>query len=97
MRMRGEDSHASIAIDLADAYQGATRQITLRLPGGGLGGARERTLDVTIPKGVTAGRQLRLSGQGQAGSGGAPAGDLYLEIGFNPDPFYQVEGRDVFV
>jgi curved DNA-binding protein len=91
MRMRGEDSHASIAIDLADAYRGATRSLSLRVPGG-----RERTLDVTIPKGVTAGQQLRLAGQGQPGSGGAPAGDLYLEIQFQSDPFYQVEGRDVF-
>ncbi|HEV7814388.1 MAG TPA: DnaJ C-terminal domain-containing protein [Janthinobacterium sp.] len=97
-QMRGEDSHATIVIDLADAYQGATRSISLRVPQVDAQGrviTQERTLSVTIPKGVTAGQQLRLSGQGQPGSGGAPAGDLYLEIQFRPDPRYRVDGRDV--
>ena len=97
---RGEDSHASITIDLADAYQGATRTISLRVSEPDAQGrmiTRERTLDVTIPKGVTAGQQLRLSGQGQPGSGGAPSGDLYMEIGFRPDARFRVEGRDVTV
>ncbi|MEC5162780.1 MULTISPECIES: DnaJ C-terminal domain-containing protein [unclassified Janthinobacterium] len=96
---RGEDSHASIVIDLADSYRGATRTITLRAPEADARGrvvTRERNLDVSIPKGVTEGQQLRLSGQGQPGRGGAAAGDLYLEIHFKPDPRYRVEGRDVF-
>ncbi|MBJ7311736.1 DnaJ C-terminal domain-containing protein [Rugamonas sp. CCM 8940] len=94
---RGEDSHASVVIDLADSYHGATRTIKLRIPendGYGRVVTRERTLDVNIPKGVTAGQQLRLSGQGQ--SGGAGPGDLYLELQFSSDPRYRVEGRDVF-
>lgn len=98
--MRGEDSHASIVIDLADAYHGATRTIALRVTEPDAQGrlvTRERTLDVTIPKGVSAGQQLRLSGQGQPGSGGAPNGDLYMEIQFRPDARYRVEGRDVTV
>lgn len=96
---RGEDSHASIAIDLADAYHGASRTITLRVPEHDAQGrvvTRERTLNVSIPKGVTAGQQLRLGGQGQPGGGGGPAGDLYLEIQFTPDARYRVDGRDVF-
>jgi curved DNA-binding protein len=98
-RMQGEDSHASIAIDLADAYHGATRQISLRVPqtdAQGRVSTKERTLHVTIPKGVMAGQQLRLGGQGQAGSGGGPAGDLYLEIQFTPHQRYRIEGRDVY-
>ncbi|CDG84729.1 DnaJ C-terminal domain-containing protein [Janthinobacterium agaricidamnosum] len=98
-QMRGDDSHASIDIELADAYRGATRGISLRMPQADAQGrltTRERTLDINIPAGVTEGQQLRLSGQGQPGSGGAPAGDLYLEIRFRPDSRYRVEGRDVF-
>ncbi|MET3134698.1 curved DNA-binding protein [Oxalobacteraceae bacterium GrIS 1.11] len=98
-KMRGEDSHAAIAVDLADAYGGASRTITLRVPEADAHGrvvTRERTLNVSIPKGVMAGQQLRLSGQGHPGTGGGPAGDLYLEIQFKPDPRYRVEGRDVF-
>jgi len=98
-QMRGEDSHAAIVIDLADAYRGATRTISMRVPEADAQGrviTRERTLDVTIPKGVTAGQQLRLSGQGQPGTGGGGAGDLYLEIQFRPEPRYRIEGRDVY-
>jgi curved DNA-binding protein len=52
-------------------------------------------LKVSIPKGVTEGQQIRLAGQGSAGMGGGPAGDLFLEIGFRPHRLYQVEGRDI--
>ena len=58
---------------------------------------QERQLDVNIPKGVREGQHLRLSGQGAAGTGGGAAGDLYLEIAFNPHPRYRVDGRDVYV
>ena len=57
----------------------------------------ERKLDVSIPKGIRAGQHLRLAGQGEPGLGEGPAGDLYLEIGFNPDPQFRVDGRDVFL
>ena len=58
---------------------------------------QERTLDVHIPKGIRPGQHLRLAGQGAPGSGGAKAGDLYLEIEFKPHPIYRVEGGDVYV
>jgi curved DNA-binding protein len=89
-QMRGEDIHAAIAIDLRDAYQGATRTISLRA------GQQEKTLSVNIPKGVTPGQQLRLAGQGHPGMGGAAAGDLYLEIQLNHEPRYRVEGASVY-
>lgn len=94
---RGEDSHASITIELADSYHGATRTVSLmqaerdaqdRIV------TRERNLSVNIPKGVTAGQQLRLAGQGQPGAAGP--GDLYLEIQFRANPRYRLDGRDVY-
>ena len=95
--MRGEDIQASMLIDLHDAYHGATRTVSLRVPQrGGHGRGGERTLDVHLPKGVLAGQQLRLAGQGHPGSGNAPAGDLLLEIQFQPDPRYRIEGAHVF-
>ncbi|MES2015758.1 MAG: DnaJ C-terminal domain-containing protein [Pseudomonadota bacterium] len=90
--MRGEDIHAQMVVDLHDAYHGATRSVSLRMAQQG----RATTLEVHIPKGVLAGQQLRLLGQGQPGSGGAAAGDLYLEIQFHPDTHYRVEGAHVF-
>ena len=96
--MQGQDHHAKILIDLADAYRGAQRSISLRMPAldaMGHGVMRERTLDVNIPKGIREGQQLRLAGQGGPGLGEGPAGDLYLEIAFNSHRLYRVDGRDV--
>ncbi len=98
-QLRGDDIHAAITIDLTDAYHGSVRAVTLRVPQHDAQGrvvTRERTVNVNIPKGVLPGQQLRLAGQGHAGSGGAAAGDLFLEIGFHPDPLYRLEGRDVY-
>ncbi len=58
---------------------------------------QERTLDVHIPRGIRPGQHLRLAGQGAPGTGGAKAGDLYLEIEFKPHPRFRVEGVDVYV
>lgn len=95
---RGRDHHARIDIDLADAYAGATRAIQLRsakLDAEGRVQPTERTLEVTIPKGVKEGQLIRLAGYGAPGGEGMPAGDLYLEVHFNPDARWHVEGRDV--
>lgn len=95
---KGDDHHARVLIDLVDAYQGAQRSITLRMPvqdADGRVDLQERTLAVAIPKGIRAGQHLRLSGQGSPGFNGGTAGDLYLEIEFNPHPQFRVDGRDV--
>lgn len=97
---RGEDTHAKVVIDLEDAYQGATRALTLKhteLGADGRPQMRERTLNVQIPKGVRQGQHIRLAGQGGAGVGEGSAGDLYLEVEFRPHSIYHVEGRDVYL
>ncbi len=98
--MRGEDSHAKVFISLEDAYHGATRTITLRQTEMGADGRprlKNRTLNVKIPKGVHQGQHIRLAGQGGVGVGQGKAGDLYLEVEFEPHPFYRVEGRDLYL
>ena len=99
-RMRGQDHHAKVAIALEDAYFGAQRTITLRVPVADEQGRirlQQRHLDVRIPKGVREGQQLRLAGQGGAGFGGGPPGDLYLEVSFEPHAQFRLDGRDVYV
>jgi len=99
-RARGEDHHARILIDLEDAFHGANRTITLRVPEVDAQGhlhTRERSLKVHIPRGIRQGQRIRLAGQGAPGIGGAPAGDLYLEVEFKPHPFYRIEGRDLYL
>lgn len=98
-RARGQDNHAKVEIDLKDAYQGAQRSISLRMPvidNKGQVTTQDRTLDINIPKGIREGQHLRLSGQGVPGLGQGSAGDLYLEIVFRPHPHYRVDGRDVY-
>ena len=98
-RARGEDHHAKILLDLEVAYRGGKRAITLRVPrqdARGRVALADHTLNVRIPKGVHAGQVIRLAGQGAPGVGGAPAGDLYLEVHFEPHPRYRVEDRDVY-
>ena len=97
-QMRGGDHHARISIDLADAYHGASRPLALResrLDEAGNVVSAERVLDVRIPKGVKQGQSIRLRGQGSPGLNGGAAGDLYLEIEFEPDARYRIEERDV--
>lgn len=95
---RGEDHHAKVLLDLEDAFTGATRQISLRAPRSDVQGRltlETRTLNVKIPQGVHAGQIIRLAGQGSPGGGGAPPGDLLLEVRFRPHPRYRVQGRDL--
>ena len=97
-QMRGEDHHARIELDLIDAYRGAERSITLRgakVDEQGHVVPQERTLQVSIPKGVKEGQMIRLAGQGSPGFNGGPAGDLFLEVHFQPDARWRIEGRDV--
>jgi curved DNA-binding protein len=97
---RGEDHHARILIDLRDALEGATRTISLRVPTVDDAGhvvLRDRTLNVTIPKGITQGQQLRIKGQGAPGLGRGAAGDLFLEVQLRKDPRYRVLGRDLYL
>lgn len=97
---RGEDSHAKVLIDLDDAYQGATRSLTLKTTELGPDGrphVQERSLNVRVPKGVHQGQNIRLAKQGSPGIGKGEAGDLYLEVEFRPHPFYKIEGKDVYL
>ncbi|MBQ0724611.1 MAG: DnaJ domain-containing protein [Cycloclasticus sp.] len=97
---RGQDHHAKVSIELIDAYQGATRSITLSSPELDQNGhlvTKQRTLNVKIPKGVKQGQRIRLAGQGGVGYGQGKKGDLYLEIEFKADPVYRVDGHDVYL
>ncbi|MCB1506923.1 MAG: DnaJ domain-containing protein [Hyphomicrobiaceae bacterium] len=96
---RGEDHHARIYVDLRDAFEGGKRNVSLRAPEVDADGhvrVRERTLAITLPKGLEEGKSIRLKGQGSPGHGKLPAGDLYLEIYYNPDPLYRLSGKDVY-
>jgi curved DNA-binding protein len=97
---QGEDRHAKVVINLRDSYTGAKRTISLRVPEETAEGGvttKGRSLNLTIPKGVREGQSIRLAGQGGPGIGKGQAGDLYLEVHFEPDPVFRVEGKDVYL
>jgi curved DNA-binding protein len=50
-----------------------------------------------VPKGILPGQTIRLAGQGASAGGEGPAGDLYIEVEFQPHPLYRVDGRDLYL
>jgi len=56
----------------------------------------ERSLSVNIPAGIEDGTRIRLSGEGEAGVRGGPAGDLYIFLSVKPHEFYQRDGADLY-
>ena len=57
---------------------------------------QERALSVSIPAGIEDGTRIRLSGEGEAGFRGSPAGDLYIFISVKPHEFFQRDGADLY-
>ncbi|TVR90754.1 MAG: molecular chaperone DnaJ [Spirochaetaceae bacterium] len=57
---------------------------------------KQRTLKVTIPPGMDHGKRINLSGQGDAGPNGGPAGDLYVFVHVEPHEYFERDGYDVY-
>ncbi|MCX8602122.1 MULTISPECIES: molecular chaperone DnaJ [unclassified Gilliamella] len=56
---------------------------------------KTKTLSVTIPAGVDTGNRIRLSGEGEAGLNGAPAGDLYVQVQVKPHGIFERDGTNL--
>ena len=57
---------------------------------------RHKKLRVSIPAGIDEGHQIRLSGEGEAGPRGGPAGNLYVLIHVTPHPALRRDGTEIF-
>lgn len=55
----------------------------------------QRELSVDIPKGIASGQRLRIAGEGDSGTHGAPRGDLYLHVDVEPHPIFERQGNNV--
>ena len=75
------ETRAKLSVSIRESYEGATRAVNV-------GGKR---LSVKIPKGITTGQVIRLSGQGQQG------GDLLLEVALRPSDGMRDDGKDVHI
>lgn len=87
----GRDVTAELQVSLEDIHSGESRTVELNLAG------EPRSIKVKIPVGAEDGQQIRLRGQGFAGSHGGAPGDLYLKLGIAPHPVFERSGRDVVV
>ncbi|MEY0233059.1 molecular chaperone DnaJ [Providencia manganoxydans] len=56
---------------------------------------RYKTLSVKIPAGVDTGDRVRLSGEGEAGENGAPAGDLFVQVHVLPHNIFERDGNNL--
>ena len=54
-----------------------------------------KTVEVSIPAGIEEGQRIRLSGEGEPGRNGAPAGDLYVVIQIKPHNIFERHGLDL--
>jgi curved DNA-binding protein len=84
---RGTDAEAELELSLEEAARGGRRKIRL---------ADGRDYDVNVPPGVRDGQRIRLAGEGGAGVGGGPPGDLFLRVRIRPDPRFAVDGSDLY-
>ena len=88
VRARGADVAYTLPIEFLDAAKGAKKRVTV---GDG------RTIDLTIPAGVTDRQTLRLKGQGMPGFEGGPPGDAYVEVHIQPHAFFTRKDNNVHV
>ncbi|MCX6551445.1 MAG: DnaJ domain-containing protein [Acidobacteria bacterium] len=88
---RGRDIEHGLELTLEEAFHGATRRLAIKHDG------HTRSVDVRIPAGVNDGSRVRASGEGEHGTGGASAGDLYLRVHIQPHPRFERRDRDLYV
>jgi curved DNA-binding protein len=88
---RGQDIEGDAEIRLEDAYSGSALTVDLSSTDG------PRRVEVRIPPGIHDGARVRASGQGGAGRGGGPSGDLFIRVHIRPHPVFTRSGSDLGV
>jgi len=87
--LKGRDIEHEVELTLEEAFHGATRRISIKQ------GGHARSVDVRIPAGVKDGSRVRAAGEGESGSNGGTAGDLYLRVKLRPHAVFERDGNDL--
>lgn len=90
---KGQDMNVTLNITFDEAFQGAEKLVTVRIPGK----SEKETLTVKIPAGAVDGGRLRFKGKGGLGENGGAAGDLLITTKIDEHPYYTRNGADVQV
>jgi curved DNA-binding protein len=99
-RMPGQDYEVSAHLGVEEVARGTELDIPLavtEMSGDGQLRRTAKTVKVRIPKGATDGQRLRVPGKGGKGHGGAPDGDLYVDIQLRPHDLFRVSGHDLYL
>lgn len=88
---KGQDLTYQITVSLEDVMNGAERNITLRTNGAA------QNVSVKVPKGIEAGKKLRLKEKGGDSPAGGPRGDLFLKVDIAPHDRFTREGDDLVI
>ncbi len=81
---------------MEEVMHGAVRPVSLQMANDRNGKVEEHSFYIRIPAGVTDGKRIRVPGQGEPGSGGSAAGDLYLRVRHAAHPDFHTEGHDLY-
>lgn len=90
-RKKGEDIVYEMPLTLQEIASGTSRTVQIQNQGS------TENLSVKIPKGMIAGKKIRIAGKGNPGMHGGPAGDLYIQSKLVDDPVYTAEEYDLTI
>ena len=89
----GEDLRYDMDISFMDAFYGGKKKVQYRDPLSG----ENKTLTVTIPRGIKDDQKLRLKGKGMPGQNGGAPGDLYIILHVSDHDTFEREGDDIYL
>ncbi|MDP4263813.1 MAG: DnaJ C-terminal domain-containing protein [Bacteroidota bacterium] len=84
-KFRGQDINAELQLNLTDVY--STHQQTFSING--------KNIRITIPAGAENGQKIKISGHGEPGINGGPAGDLYITFHIVNNTKFRRDGNDL--
>jgi curved DNA-binding protein len=90
-QVKGQDLTYELSVTLEDILHGSEKKISLRR------GGKIESVSVKVPRGIEAGKKLRLSGKGMPSPAGGPPGDLYLVIKEQPNVNFAREGSNLIM
>lgn len=87
----GKDIEYEIPLTLEELIHGTKKTITISQ------GGTTNAVEVSIPKGLTQGKKIRLAGKGEPSPHGGPAGNLYIKSRPVPSDGFSIDGNDVLM